>query len=158
MQTRNDFLLELMKTQHKKDSAALRVKQMTELENFLNQTTFLFVPAQEQETEVPATTAKPKADKKTKATPQAEKLEAVSTDDDQATQEAFDNLKSDDTKPTVGADEIRKLLNEIVRAKGADGKADIRKIMAKFTKNQTAMVNDILAGKHEAVYAALKKI
>lgn len=154
MQTRNDFLLELMKTQHKKDSAALRVKQMTELENFLNQTMALPM----QETEVPATTAKPKADKKSKATPQAEKLEAVSTDDDQATQEAFDNLKSDDTKPTVGADEIRKLLNEIVRAKGADGKADIRKIMAKFTKNQTAMVNDILAGKHEAVYAALKKI
>lgn len=100
--------------------------------------------------------AKPAATKK--SAKQTEELEDVSDDSDDIDAALGTKPGKTETAPTIGDDEVRKLLSTIVREKGEAGKAKARVIMAKATRNNTAQVKDLLKGAHAKVYAALKKI
>jgi hypothetical protein len=49
-------------------------------------------------------------------------------------------------------------LQKITRSKGDVGKKKARAVMAKYTKNRSGLVKDIMKGSHSKIHAELKKI
>ncbi len=185
MQTRTEMLSELMKVQHKKALLSVEIEQMEERETFLKQNmeitdTPTSAPAKKTgkaakqlamdlddddttETEdeddniVPA-----KSTKKTTASSTGKKGKGVEalmdSEGEEDLDDALGSADEDDDAPTIGDDEVRKLCTQIVKSKGEAGKKKARVVMAKYTKNKSGMVKDILKGSHAKIYAELQKI
>lgn len=92
-----------------------------------------------------------KSTTKKSATPKSELDDALDDDDT-----SEDDGSDEDAEP--GEDDIRKLAVTISKNQGATGKKRVHAIMAKYTKKGSALIKDILPGKHATVFAALKKL
>lgn len=105
---------------------------------------------QKAETEAPAPTPT-KTKKAAKAAPVEIEAPTEESEDDL---DAFLGEKED--APSITEDDVRALLAKIVKSKGDAGKKKCRDILAKFTKNNSALVKDLTD--IEKAHAALTKL
>jgi hypothetical protein len=167
--TQVEILDRLLRIQHKKAQLQMQIEHLEESAELLskhitndnsNVAGTAEPPKSQPKTSTKTTNGASVSGSKKKAAKVEEQLELPSSEEEE-TDEAFANLGSandEESETSVSTNDIRKLINELVKSKGVAGKEKIRVVLSKYTKNKSAMVGDILAGKNETVYAALKKI